>query len=156
MRKQLKTICLVMFIVMLTAAMATMMNSCGKGETKETEAPADTTATQVETQATETETEDAAEKSFTVVVVGKDGKETTFSYKSDKKTVGEVLAAEGLIEGTNSEYGLMVTKVNGESADYNVDGAYWAFYIGDTYAETGVDSTDIADGTTYKFVYTKA
>lgn len=145
MRKQLKTICLVMFIVMLTAAMATMMNSCGKGETKETEAPADTTATEA-----------TGEKSFTVVVVGKDGKETTFNYKTDKKTVGEVLAAEGLIEGTNSEYGLMVTKVNGESADYNTDGAYWAFYIGDAYADTGVDSTDIADGTTYKFVYTKA
>ena len=45
---------------------------------------------------------------------------------------------------------------NGIKADYTADGAYWALYIGEEYARTGVDTTPITDGQTYKFVYTKA
>ena len=95
--------------------------------------------------------EEAKTVSFKVIVVDAEGNETSFDYTTDKATVGEALLEEGLIEGTDSEYGLYVTKVNGIVADYNVDATYWAFYINGEYAMTGVDSTNVEEGATYSF-----
>jgi hypothetical protein len=91
------------------------------------------------------------EKTFTFIVVDKDGAKTTFTISTDKKTVGEALLAEGLIEGENGAYGLYVKKVNGILADYDVNQTYWAFYINGEYAMSGVDVTDIVEGATYSF-----
>ena len=44
---------------------------------------------------------------------------------------------------------------NGITAEYEVDGTYWAFYIGDDYGMTGVDMTDIEPGATYAFKVSK-
>ena len=88
---------------------------------------------------------------FKFVVVDAEGKETNFEIKTDKATVGEALLDEKLIEGTDSQYGLYVTKVNGIEANYDVDGTYWAFYINGEYAMTGVDPTNVEDGATYSF-----
>ena len=93
----------------------------------------------------------AVEQSFTFEVVDKDGNTETFSITTDKTTVGEALLEEGLIAGENGQYGLYVTEVNGIVADYNVDGTYWAFYVDGAYASSGVDTTDIGDGSTYSF-----
>ena len=92
-----------------------------------------------------------AEQSFTFEVVDKDGNTETFSITTDKSTVGEALLEEGLIAGENGQYGLFVTEVNGIVADYNVDGTYWAFYVDGAYASSGVDTTDVVDGSTYSF-----
>ena len=35
--------------------------------------------------------------------------------------------------------------------DYNEDGMYWSFYVGDGYALKGVDSTEIESGVEYSF-----
>ncbi|MBP3570978.1 MAG: hypothetical protein J6M42_03385 [Clostridia bacterium] len=88
-------------------------------------------------------------------VVDKDGKETKFEIHTDKTTVGEALLELGLIEGEEGPYGLYVKKVNGITAEYEVDGTYWAFYIGDDYGMTGVDMTDIEPGATYAFKVSK-
>ena len=124
--------------MVLIVAMALSMTACSNNTTSD-----DAGAGQDQVQ--------TVEKTFTVVVVDKDGNETTFDYTSDAATVGEALVAEGLIAGTESEYGLMVTEVNGITADYNVDQTYWAFYIDGEYASSGVDSTDLVDGSTYSF-----
>lgn len=102
------------------------------------------------------ETDDGVEKTFTFVVVDAEGQSESVKITTTKTTVGAALLDKGLIEGDDSEYGLYVKKVNGIRADYTLDGAYWSFYVGDTIAPKGVDSTDITDGATYKFVYTKA
>lgn len=96
------------------------------------------------------------EKSFIFKVVDLDGSEKSFDITTDAKTVGEALVAEKLISGEQGDYGLMVDTVNGIKYDYNADGAYWAFYVNGEYAMSGVDTTDIVDGTTYSFVATKA
>ena len=93
----------------------------------------------------------AGAHSFKFVVVDAEGKETSFDIHTDKTTVGEALLDEKLIEGSDSAYGLYVTKVNGIEAIYENDGTYWAFYINGEYASTGVDSTNIEDGATYSF-----
>ena len=41
--------------------------------------------------------------------------------------------------------------VNGITADYDVDQTYWAFYVDGEYAMTGVDATDIVEGSQYMF-----
>ena len=53
--------------------------------------------------------------------------------------------------GDEGEYGLYVKTVNGITADYDKDGAYWAFYVNGEYASSGVDSTPIAEGESYCF-----
>ena len=95
--------------------------------------------------------EQAVERSFTFEVVDKDGNTETFAITTDKATVGEALLEEGLIAGEVGQYGLYVTEVNGIVADYNVDRTYWAFYVDGAYASSGVDTTDVVDGSTYSF-----
>lgn len=88
-------------------------------------------------------------------VVDKDGNEAKFEIHTDKTIVGDALLELGLIEGEAGPYGLYVKKVNGITADYDVDGTYWAFYVGNEYGMTGVDLTEIEAGATYAFKVAK-
>lgn len=88
---------------------------------------------------------------FTFTVVNGEGVETTVTVKTDKETVGEALVELGLVSGEDSDWGLMVDTVNGETVNYNETGKYWAFYIDGEYAQTGVDSTPVTAGATYTF-----
>ena len=85
-----------------------------------------------------------------------EGNVLSWNVHTDETTVGAALFKVGLIEGETSEFGLMVSHVNGIRADFVEDGAYWAFYIDDDFAMAGVDSTDIEEGLIYKFIYTEA
>ena len=89
--------------------------------------------------------------SFTFTVVNGEGKEITATINTDKETVGEALTDLGLVSGEDSEYGLMVDTVNGETWSYAETGKYWAFYIDGEYAMTGVDSTPVTAGAAYTF-----
>ena len=131
-------LCLV--LIAATALMATACNDIFKDFFQKEE-----TTTPQETEVP------ALKKSFTFIVVDKDGKETSFSISTDKTTVGDALLEKGLIEGEDGAYGLYVKKVNGILADYDVDKTYWAFYINGEYAMSGVDATEIVEGTTYSF-----
>lgn len=91
------------------------------------------------------------EKQFTFTVTDGEGTESTFEILTDKATVGEALLDIGMIAGEDGEYGLYVKTVNGITADFDADGVYWAFYIDGEYAMTGVDTTDIAEGSVYSF-----
>ena len=82
-------------------------------------------------------------------------KSVTFTVLTDKATVGEALLEHNIIGGENGAYGLYVKTANGILADYDVNQSYWAFYIGDNYAMTGVDSTPIEEGVIYRLVYAK-
>ena len=94
-------------------------------------------------------------KQFDFTVVDKNGNETKFIVKTDKKTVGEALLDAKLIEGEDGQYGLYVKKVNGIVADYDVDQTYWGFYVDGEMAMTGVDSTNIEEGKVYSFKVSK-
>lgn len=96
----------------------------------------------------------AGSKNITVTVVHKDESEKVFTYATDEEYLGAVLVAEGLVEGENSDFGLMITKVDGEEASWDADQSYWALYVGEEYATTGADSTPVKDGDSFKLVYT--
>lgn len=95
------------------------------------------------------------ETQFTFVVADIDGNEKTFTINTNETTVGAALVNIGIIAGDDSEYGLYVKSVNGVTADWDVDQTYWAFYINDEYAMTGVDATEVVAGSTYKFAISK-
>lgn len=145
--------------------------SCGNTEEATTEAPAaDTTAATendtAESGASEeaglwadavyTEDKEFGEGAKTVICeVKAEDKTVTFTVKTDKKTVGEALLDNGIIEGDEGPYGLYIKKVNGILADYDINQCYWAFYIDGEMAMSGVDGTDITEGVTYQLVYSK-
>ena len=149
--------------VALIAAIALTAMGCDQAETPELpETSGDATVTTAE-GGTVAETPDQGAPTikgegatvFYFNVVDKDGKETKFEIHTDKTVVGDALLELGLIEGEEGPYGLYVKKVNGITAEYEVDGTYWAFYIGDDYGMTGVDMTDIEPGATYAFKVSK-
>ena len=141
--------------MVLIAAMALLATGCSD----KTETPKETLAATEATQATaSTEVIEKGEgkTAFNFEVTDMDGKTTKFLVKTDKTIVGEALQEVGLIAGEDSTYGLMVTTVNGITADYNKDQAYWAFYTNGEYATKGVDQTEIDTTATYTFVKTPA
>ena len=93
-------------------------------------------------------------KTFTFKVVVEENS-VTFTINTNAETVGAALLELGLIEGESGTYGLYVKKVNGMTADYDIDMTYWAFYENGEYAMSGVDTTPIAEGTVYSFVRSK-
>ena len=103
--------------------------------------------------ATRPETQEGS-KTITVYVVHSDGTEKTFTYHTDAEYLADVLLAENLVTGSTTEYGLTIESVNGETADWTADGAYWCLYIGEEYATTGASATPVTDGGVYKLVYT--
>ena len=97
-------------------------------------------------------TEPASTGNFTVVVVHADQSEKTYTYTATGK-LGAFLEAQGLIGSEGADPGMFHT-VDGEKADWNENQSYWAFYLGDDYAMTGIYDTEIEAGTVYKLVYT--
>ena len=106
--------------------------------------------------ATQKESKEFGSGSKTAVVEVKiEDKTITLTIKTDKDTVGAALLEHSLIAGEDSQYGLYVKVVNGITADFDVDQSYWAFYINGEMAMSGVDSTEITEGTVYRLEYTK-
>lgn len=159
MRKLLSfTLCIV-----LIAAMALFATGCS--DKTETPKNPETSATTSQTEATKGIVEEVptqvtekgeGKTAFHFEVTDSDGKTTKFLVKTDKTIVGEALLDAGLIAGENGPYGLMVNSVNGISAIYEKDNAYWAFYTNGEYATKGVDQTEIDPTATYAFVKTPA
>lgn len=141
-----------LLVMMLTVAMA--LTGCGDKKdsesTKATQSAANTQDPQ-STHAVDDNVLGEGNTKFDLVVVDKDGNESSFVIKTDKKTVGEALVELGIVEGEEGAYGLYIKKVNGITADFDQDKTYWAFYIDGEYAMTGADKTDIKEGTTYTF-----
>ncbi len=94
-------------------------------------------------------------KEITVTVVHADGSEKVFTCHTDEETLDKVLLAEGIIPEGNIVDG-MFTTVDGETASWENDQAYWSFYVGDSYANEGICTTVVENGASYKLVYEKS
>ena len=97
-------------------------------------------------------------KAITIEVVDNEQKNTAYDVKTDAEYLRQAMEeAKGLeFSGTESEYGLMVTTINGVTADYNVNGAYWSFYVNDVYCKYGIDTQPVLDGDVFRIEYTPA
>ena len=84
-------------------------------------------------------------KKLVVTVVHGDGSSKDFSLATDAEFLRGALEEQKLIEGSDSEYGMFVTAVDGETADSEAQ-QWWCFTKGGEMLMTGVDTTPIADG----------
>lgn len=88
-------------------------------------------------------------KTFTLNVISADGQTRTETIKTEKTKLGDALVDEEIIPFSEDGF---VTAVYGDdlsSLSNDKQMAYWAFYIGDNYADTGIFDTDITDGAEY-------
>lgn len=145
-KTQIKNLLSSLVCIVLIAAMALFASGCNDN-TATNEVSSGVTQSS-DTQVTEL---GEGETEFEFTVVYADGKETKFNISTNKKTVGEALLEQELIEGEDGPYGLYVKTVNGETHDYDVDGTYWSFYVNGEYATSGVDTTEIESGARYMF-----
>ncbi len=89
------------------------------------------------------------------IVTHSDGKKVAYAVKTDKDNLGDALIENEIIKGEEGPYGIYVTEINGEVADYDEDGSYWYFYKDGEPLMEGVSSTPIANGDKFEAVYTK-
>lgn len=95
-------------------------------------------------------------KSITIAVIDKSQNTTNYDLKTDAEYLRQAMEeTEGLsFSGAESEYGMMVDTVNGETADYTLDGAYWSFYVNGDYCNYGIDAQPVEDGDAFTITYT--
>ena len=93
-------------------------------------------------------------KTITVTVVHADRAEKKVTIRTDAEYLAEALLAENLVIGEDSQYGLNIHTVDGEKASWEANQSYWALFIGEDYATTGVSQTPVNDGDSFKLVYT--
>ena len=90
-------------------------------------------------------------KEITVNIDHLNGDDTSYTISTDEEYLRGALEQEDLIEGTESEYGLYVQTVDGETADESKQ-EWWGYSVNGEFAELGVDSQPVADGDVYDFV----
>ena len=95
-------------------------------------------------------------KNVTIVIVHADGTEKKLEYATDLENLAELLLEKELATGYSSEeYGFTIESVDGVTADWATDSAYWALYVGEEYATTSAAGIMLEDGGVYKLVYEK-
>ena len=82
-------------------------------------------------------------------------KSILLTIHTDAATVKDALAEHGLIHGEQQAIGYMMTTLIGIAAEYEVDGAYWAFLQNGNFMMSGIDTTPIDGDAAYEFVYTR-
>ena len=95
------------------------------------------------------------ENSFLFEVVTDEDMSYFWVVHTNYSTVGEALLEHDLVRGEMSDFGLFVHEIKGIVADFNANGAFWAFYIDGDFAVTGVMETEIEADTIYAFVYSR-
>ena len=93
-------------------------------------------------------------KQVTIQIVHKDGTEKNLEYGTDHGYLADLLLEKELVTGyASEEYGFTIESVDGVTADWAADGAYWALYEGEEYATTSAAGIMLTDGGVYKLVY---
>ncbi len=97
-------------------------------------------------------------KNITVIVTDDAGTETVYESRTDAEyLIDAVKEIDGLdVQGTEGDYGMFINSINGITADYNIDQAYWAIYVNGEYGTYGIDAQPVADGDEFSFVYERS
>ena len=144
MTKRRKKLLSLISLAVLMAVCALSVISCGKTEQNVPEETIPLTAEQ-----------SAKEVTVTLEVTDDKGEKTSKAVTTSKTTLREALEENLDIEGEDGEFGLYIKKVNGITADYDENGAYWALYKDGEYLTCSADDEILTDGAVYGLVYTK-
>ena len=97
---------------------------------------------------------EAGTKHVTVVIVHKDGTQKELNFTTDHENLAALLLEKELVTGYESEeFGFTIESVDGVTADWAVDSAYWALYEGEEYATASAAGILLTDGGVYKLIY---
>lgn len=146
------------FSLAVTAALAVgLLAGCGASSTASSAAVSSEAVSSVaaSSEAASAEASEAKVKAqFTVT--GADGESQTFDLEvTDGEKLSDALAEAGIISEEEAAAGF-VTTVNGETADWDKDSAWWC--LTDASGEmtsVGVGDIELHDGDSYAFTYTK-
>lgn len=148
-------------LILTLALSAALLAGCGASASSA--ASSDAVSSEVVSEAVSEETVSTAEAAdsaeaiqFTFTVTGEDGGSTVLTLDAaDGEKLSDALAAAGVISEDEAAAGF-VTTVNGVTADYNADGAWWCLTDGDgEMTSVGVADIELHDGDSYAFTYTK-
>ena len=148
-------------LILTLTLSAAMLAGCGVSAS--TAASSEAASSEVVSEAVSEEAASTAEAAdsaaaiqFTFTVTGEDGGSTVLTLDAaDGEKLSDALAAAGVISEDEAAAGF-VTTVNGVTADYNADGAWWC--LTDATGEmttVGVADIELHDGDSYAFTYTK-
>ncbi|MCD8382440.1 MAG: DUF4430 domain-containing protein [Clostridiales bacterium] len=155
--------------LLMALVLALAMTACGSGDTSQENAESDASAaesadTAAEEAADEAETESEAEtgaevtdgevKNITLTVTYSDGTCANYEITTTAEYLMDAIEDTVTLEGSESDYGFYLETVNGETADYDTDGAYWAIYVNHEYGMYSLDSQPVADGDDFELTYT--
>ena len=148
-------------LILTLTLSAAMLAGCGVSAS--TAASSEAASSEVVSEAVSEEAASTAEAAdsaaaiqFTFTVAGEDGGSTVLTLDAaDGEKLSDALAAAGVISEDEAAAGF-VTTVNGVTADYNADGAWWCLTDGDgEMTSVGVADIELHDGDSYAFTYTK-
>lgn len=96
-------------------------------------------------------------KAVMIEVVSSEGKSTAYVLKTDAEyLLGAMEDAEGLeFSSYEGPYGMVITEVNGEEADFNVNDAYWSVLVNGEYGNYGISQQPVHDGDVFTIAYTR-
>lgn len=142
--------------VAVSAALAAMLLA-GCGASASSAVSSEAAAEVVSSEAATAESSDnEAKVHATFTVVDAEGNSTDIDLEvTDGEKLSTALAEAGVISQDEADAGF-VTTVNGETADYNADGAWWCLTDANGEMTTvGVADIELHDGDSYAFTYTK-
>ena len=148
-------------LILTLTLSAAMLAGCGVSAS--TAASSEAASSEVVSEAVSEEAASTAEAAdsaaaiqFTFTVTGEDGGSTVLTLDAaDGEKLSDALAAAGVISEDEAAAGF-VTTVNGVTADYNADGAWWCLTDGDgEMTSVGVADIELHDGDSYAFTYTQ-
>ena len=95
-------------------------------------------------------------KAVTIEVINSNEESTVYEVQTDAEYLQQAMdEAEGLeYSGTEGDFGLMIDTVNGETAVYETDAAYWGFFVNGEYCNYGISEQPVEDGDAFQIVYT--
>lgn len=94
----------------------------------------------------------AGEKNISVTVIHGDGSTKEFNITTDELYLRMAMEPEKIVEGQESEYGLYLTTVDGETADSNKE-EWWGVFKDGKLISFNIDKQPIADGEKYSFEF---
>lgn len=95
-------------------------------------------------------------KTVTVQIVDDKNDKTTYEIQTDAEYLRQVLEeCPGLtFIGSEGAYGLMLSNINGVTAIYEKNQAWWSIYVNEELGNYGVDQQTVTDGDIFRFQYT--
>lgn len=145
----------ILSVVAAAALAAGLLAGCGASSAAGSTASSAASSVAASSEAASAEASEAKIKAqFTVT--GADGESQTFDLEvTDGEKLSDALAEAGIISADEAASGF-VTTVNGETADWDKDSAWWC--LTDASGEmtaVGVADIELHDGDSYAFTYTK-